>query len=128
MSKSGEEATSSEGSPTEKPKPRIPAKARPINLVPHSPWSARENSPQDLGYAVRKLVRTTQSPEVAKQDDREVASYSTSTRKLVRTATPWTEFSKHEVREPSVHDEDLPFLTKEVGNCSRLLEIFQWKH
>ena len=26
---------------------------------------------------------------------------------------------KYEVHEPSVHDEDLPFPTKEVGNYSR---------
>ena len=32
--------------------------------------------------------------------------------------------SKHEVHEPSIHDEDLPFLTKEVGNYSRILDIF----
>ena len=32
--------------------------------------------------------------------------------------------SKHEVHEPSTHDEDLSFLSKEVGHCSRLLHIF----
>ena len=62
-----------------KPKPMVPAKARPVNLVLRSPWSARENPAQELGYRVnpenadegqgsqtstRKLVRTTQSPEV----------------------------------------------------------------
>ena len=31
--------------------------------------------------------------------------------------------SKHEVHEPSVHGEDLPFPTKEAGNCRRLLNI-----
>ena len=57
-----------------------PKSARPINLVSHSPWSARENPPQNLGYLVNpgkcrrkgqvsqtcigKLVRTTHSPEV----------------------------------------------------------------
>ena len=61
------------------PKPMIPAKARPINLVSHSPLSATENPPQDLRYPVnpvnvderqgsqtrtRKLVRINQSPEV----------------------------------------------------------------
>ena len=79
MSKRGQEAISSEVSPTAKPKPMIPAKARPINLVSHSPWSARENSPQDLRNPVNpgnveqgqggqtstmKLVRTNQSPDV----------------------------------------------------------------
>ena len=52
MSKRGQEATSSEGSPMAKPKPMIPAKARPINLVSHSPWSAMESPPQDYGYPV----------------------------------------------------------------------------
>ena len=79
MSKRGQEATSSEGSPVAKPKPMIPAKARPINLVSHSPWSARENPPQDLRYPVnpeiveegqgsqtstRRFARSTQSPEI----------------------------------------------------------------
>ena len=52
MSERGQEATSSEGSPMAKPKAMISAKARPINLLSHSPWSARENPPQDLGYPV----------------------------------------------------------------------------
>ena len=52
MSKRGQEETSSEGSPMAKLKPVIPAKARPINLVSYSPWSARENPPQDLWYPV----------------------------------------------------------------------------
>ena len=30
-------------------------------------------------------------------------------------ATPRSEFPKHEIHEPSVHDQDLPFPTKEVG-------------
>ena len=88
-----------------------------------SPWSARENLPRDLGYPVnqvnvdkgqgghtstRKLVRTTQSPEVEcsqvrrqenalnsdswKQGDQEESSNCTRTRRLVRAATPITEF------------------------------------
>ena len=70
MSKREREAT---------PKPMILAKARPINLVSHSPLSATGNLPQDLRYRVnpenvderqgsqtstRKLVQTNQSPEV----------------------------------------------------------------
>ena len=62
-----------------KPKPMIPAKARPINLVSHGPLSARENPPQNLTYPVnpgnvdegqgsqtstRKLMRTDQSQGV----------------------------------------------------------------
>ena len=50
MSKRGQETTSSEGSPMAKPKPMVPAKTRPVNLVLRSPWSAREKLPQDLGY------------------------------------------------------------------------------
>ena len=80
MSKRGQEATtSSEGSLMANPKPMVPAKARPVNVVSRSPWSARENPPQDLGYPVnpvnvgegqgcqtgtRKLVRSTQIPEI----------------------------------------------------------------
>ena len=63
----------------------VPAKARPVNLVLRSPWSARENLPQDLGYTVdpgnvdegqgiqtstRKLVRITQSPGVERSQVR----------------------------------------------------------
>ena len=79
MSKRRQEATSTEGSPMAKPKPAVPAKARPINLVLHSPWSARETLSQNLGYPVntenddegqgdltrtRKLVQKTQNPQV----------------------------------------------------------------
>ena len=40
MSKRGQEATSSEGSPT----------TRPVNIALRGPWSAREKPLQDLGY------------------------------------------------------------------------------
>ena len=49
MSKRGQETTSIEGSSLAKPKPMVPAKAKPVNMVLRSPWSARENPPQDLG-------------------------------------------------------------------------------
>ena len=77
MSKRGQEATSSEGSPMVKPRPMIPAKTKPVKFVFRSPWSTRENPPHNLGHLVtpvnvdegqgsqastRKLVRTTQSP------------------------------------------------------------------
>ena len=104
MSKRGQEATSSEGSQMAKPKPTVPAKARPVNLVSRSPWSARENPPQNLGYLVDP--GTTQSPEVESYQLRkklknsnpwkqEVSSYSTNTRKLVRAATSRTEGKFH---------------------------------
>ena len=102
MSKRGQETTSSEGSPMAKPTPMVPAKAKPDNLVSHSPWSATENPPQDLGYPVnpvnvdegqgdhastRRLVRTTQNPEVQRSQE---ASHSAGTRRLARAATPRT--------------------------------------
>ena len=34
------------------PKPMVPAKTRPVNLVLRSAWSARENPPQDLDFPV----------------------------------------------------------------------------
>ena len=55
-------------------KPMIPAKARPINLVSHSPWSARENPPQDLRYPVNPV------------NVDEGQGIQTSTRRLERTA------------------------------------------
>ena len=41
MSKRGQEATSGEGSSVAKPKPMVPANARPMNLVSRSPWSEK---------------------------------------------------------------------------------------
>ena len=52
MSKRGQQAPSSEGSPMAKTRPLVPAKARTVNLMLRSPWSARENPPQNLGYPV----------------------------------------------------------------------------
>ena len=49
----------------------------------------------------RKLVQTTQSPEVDSND----------------------RVSKHEVHKPSIHDEGLPHFAKEVGNYSRTPSI-----
>ena len=72
MSKRGQETTCSEGSPMAKPKPMVPAKAKPVNLVLRSPWSARENLPirgtsmkdKVIIISTRRLVRATQNPEV----------------------------------------------------------------
>ena len=75
MSKRGQEATSSEGSPMAKPKPMVPAKTRPVNLVSHTTWSARENPPQDSGYPVDPV-----------NADEGQGSHA-STRKLVRAVT-----------------------------------------
>ena len=54
MSSRGQEATSSEGSPTAKPKPLNSAMAEsiPMNLVLHNPLGARKNPPQDLSNPV----------------------------------------------------------------------------
>ena len=110
-----------EGSPMAKPEPTVPVKARPINLILHSPWSTRENPSQNLGCPVnpenddkgqgdltctRKLV--PQNPEVErsqvkrqenaqcsdswKQHNQEEASRSTSSRNLVQAANSRTKF------------------------------------
>ena len=137
-----------------KPEPMVSAKARPVNLVLRSPWTARENPPQDLGHPVnpvnvdagqggqtrkRKLVRT-QSPEVersqvtrqensqkshaTKQGDQEESSNSGSTRRLVRAATPRTEFHNMRYANHQYMTKVFHFLTKEVGNYSRILNMF----
>ena len=144
LSKRCQDATSS--SPMSKPKPTVPAKTRPLNLVLDSPWSAIENPSQDLGFPVnlvndgkgqddltrtRKPVQTTQNPEVErsqvkrqeiaqssdslKQYNQEEASHSTSTRKLVQTATPRTEcqnmkFTNHQYMTKIFH-----FLQEKLG-------------
>ena len=38
-------------------------------------------------------------------------------------SNPKNSISKHESHQPSVHDEGLPVLAREVGNYSRLLNI-----
>ena len=63
MSKRGQEATSNEGSPMAKPRPTVPAKARPLSLVSRSPWSER-NSSQNLVYPVNP-VNADERKEVA---------------------------------------------------------------
>ena len=149
MSKRGQEATSGEGSPMAKLKPMVPAKARPVNLVLRSPWSARENPPQQLGYPVnpgnvdegqgsqtgtRRLVRTTQSPEIEssqvrrqeiaqnldswKQRDQE-SSNSTSTMRLVREATPRTEFQNMKYTNHQHMTKVFHFLLKKLGMTAR---------
>ena len=138
-----------------KPKPKVPAKARPVNWVSRSPWSARANPPQDLGYPVnqgnvdegqgshtstRRLLRTTKNPEVErsqakrqknaqnsdsrKQGDHEESSNSTSTRRLVRAATPRTESQNMKYTNHQYMTKVFQFLQKEVGNYSRILNIF----
>ena len=68
------------------------------------------NPPQDLGNPVNP------------GNDDEGQGDHTSTRRLVRAATP-RRVSKHEVHEPSAHDEDLPICEKKVGNYRRILNV-----
>ena len=78
MSKKGQEATSSEGSPMAKPKPMNPAmaKLRPMNLVLHNSLSARKNPPQDLS-----------DPVNPKNAEEEQGGFLISIRKLVRNTS-----------------------------------------
>ena len=76
MPKRDQETTSSEGSPMAKPKPMLPAKTKPVDLFLRSPWSARENPPQGLGFPVNPV-----------NDDAGQGDH-TSTRRLVRTPQP----------------------------------------
>ena len=79
----------------------VPAKARPVNLVLRSPWSARDNPPQDLGCPVnlgnddegqgdhtctRRLVRTTplQKSNVLKRGDRKMLKVQIPGNSLIR--------------------------------------------
>ena len=144
MSKRGQEATSSEGSPMVQPKPMVPAEARSFNLVLRSPWSARENPPQGLEYPVnpgnvdegqgchtstRRLVRTTQRPEierslVRRQENAQISGSrvtrrnlrtSTSTRRLVRAATPRTEFQNMKYTNHQYMTKVFRFVQKKLG-------------
>ena len=146
MSKRGQEATSSEGSPMAKPKPMAPAKARPVNLVSRSPWSARENPRRiwDIrsirGMSMKdKVVRLVQGnlygPPKAqksnvlkwgdrkmlkdsdswKQCDKEESSNSTGTRRLVRAATPRTEFQNMKYTNHQYMTKVFHFLQKKLG-------------
>ena len=90
----------------------VPAKARPVNFVLRSPWSARESPPQDLGYPV--------NPGNVDEGQGD----HTSTRRRVRGSDSKNRVSKHEVHEPSIYDENPPSVTKEVGTYDRILNIF----
>ena len=74
-----------------KPKPIFPAKATPVNLVLRSPWSMRENPPQNLGHPV--------DPGNADEGQ----GSQTSTRKLVQAVTPKTEFTNHQYMTKIFH-------------------------
>ena len=143
MSKRGQEATSSEGSSLEKPKPM-----NPMSLVLHNPLSARKNPPQDLSNPVNlenvdedrdgqsrsgKPVRTnlSQDPieysQVSRQEqlNMQTLAWKQGDRDLKGTCAGGEHkgrFSEHEDHKPSIFDEGFPFFAK-VGNQNRLLNI-----
>ena len=145
MSKRGQEATSSEGSPMAKPKPTVPAKTRPVNLLSPSPWSEGKSSAgfgtsDRLGDCRRKTRwsnkyketrtdhpksrnRMSSSEATGKSSKfkswetgrQEVSSFSTSTRKLVRTATPRTKFQNRKYTNHQYMTKIFHFLKKKLG-------------
>ena len=145
MSKRCQETTSSAGSPIAKPKPKVPARAKPVNLVLRSPWSARENLPQDLGYLVnpgnvdegqgghigtRRLLRTTQNPEVERsQVRRQVNAQSSDSwkqcviRRKLQEAIPRTKIQNMKYTNHQYMTKIFLSLSREVENYSRLLNI-----
>ena len=94
ISRRGQEATSNEGSPMAKPRPAIPVKARPTNLVMRNPRS-EDGSSQCLEYLVhqenadeRKEVEMAtrnsgHEEQLRKQIDEREYSNSNCTRNLV---------------------------------------------
>ena len=91
------------------------------------------------GTGTRRLVRTTQNPEVERsqvrrqesaqssdslETGRSIGSFKLYLYKETCTGTnSKNRDSEHEEHEPSVHDEDLPFPTEEVANYTSLLNI-----
>ena len=53
--------------------------------------------------------------QLQKQRDQRAPSDCNSSGQKLQGATPIPEFQKHEIHEPSIHDQDLPVPTK-VGN------------
>ena len=164
-SKSGQEATSSEGSPMAKPKPMVPAKARPLNLVARSPWSEKNSSQnyeysinpgnaderKEVGIASGNSLQTASKSEVgysqvSRQESaliaegdlcmeqhknnviREHLLTPTAQGNLWQGCDSKTRVSKHEIHEPSTHDQDLPVLTKETWELHKRAQFSQWKH
>ena len=142
MSKRGQEATSSECS----------LMARPVNCEGKSPAGfgypvnpVNVDEGQDCHTSTRRLVRTTQNPDVERSQVRRHENAQNSD--YLETRRPGGIFelywyketctgsdsknrvSKHEVHEPSIHDEDLPFLTTQrLGITARYSTFLQWKH
>ena len=103
MSRRGQEATSGEDSPMAKPKPLVPAKARPLNLVARSPWSEKNSSQNPVNADERKGVeiasgnswlQTASKSEIvysqvsrqekAFQEQRETCAWSNSKTNVIR--------------------------------------------
>ena len=99
--KRGQEATSSEGPPMVKPKPTIPAKARPLSLVARNPRSEK-NSSQNVVYLVK--------PGIADERKEVELAFSNS----------W--------RNASKSDKELPVPTKEVGTYKQATQLSRRKH
>ena len=113
MSKRGQDATSSERSPMAKPNPTVPAKARPLNLVLHSSWSARENLSQNLDTQsvrgttmkarTRRSVQTIQNPEVersqVKRQEKVQIPGNRATRRNLRTLLVQGDLCRQHLRE-----------------------------
>ena len=78
-------------------------KKRPVNFVLRSPWSAREFPPQALGYPVNP------------GNVDEGQGCQTSTRKLVRTVTPRTEFQNMKYTNHQYMTKVFRFMQKKLG-------------
>ena len=100
MSKRGQEATSGEGSPMSKPRPKVLAKARPLNLVARSVWRWTKRSGNIWKqfanrFKVRSRIFSSESTRKC----------SNNRGKPVHGATPkrtWSEstFSLQKLRQP----------------------------
>ena len=156
MSKRGQEATSSEGSPMAKPKQMVPAKAMTRQLGGTQPVEREGKSSagfesgecrwrgQGSQQSARRLVLTTQSPEIErsqvrrqenaqnsdswKQGDQEESSNSTSTRRLCTGSDSKNRVSEHEDHKPWIHEKGFPILAKEVVNPQQVTQHLQRKH
>ena len=104
-----------------KPKPMVPAKAthRQLGVTP-----VKREGQSSAGFGIsgsqtstRRLLRTTQSPEIEcsqlRRQEKETCTGSDSKSRV----------SNHEVHKKSKQDEGLSFPAKEVGDYSRTLNI-----
>ena len=158
MSKRGQVATSGEGSPMAKPKPTVPANARPINSVLVSPWSARENPSQYLGCPVnprtdvegqgdltrtRKYVQTLKihKSNVLKWNDRRMLTFhilgNSSIRKKLRTLLAQGSLCRQQLQQRNFKIwSSRTISTRQISSifCKRSWELqkhtqrSQWQH